>query len=186
MPRVVITALVLLVTALPARAQPAAPVFDWSAAAVVGGGTTWDDEGQIGNGVLVGGRVDRRLFGGTFVEFSIDRLHHGRTGRFSADGNTTLFTGAIVQRFGRGRVQPYALGGLTLGLHRGTYGFLPDNKVSLAESSDTGFAYGGGMAVRAGRRFELGPEVRFFFLGSKTDSSPAVGYWVGARFGVRF
>jgi hypothetical protein len=180
-----LAAVLVLITTLPARAQSPAAAFNSTAAAVAGGGTTWDDEGKIGKGLLVGGRVDRRLFGNTFVEVSLDHLHHERSGRFSAEGNTTLVTGAVVQRFGRGAVQPYALGGLTVARHRGTYGFLPD-KVSLAESTDTGFLYGGGLAVRAGPRFEVGPEVRFFFLGSDSDSSPAIGYWIGARLGVRF
>ena len=186
MRRFIFSLAAILTITVPARAQSPATPTNWSAAAVAGAGRTWDDEGVIGDGAIAGGRVARRIIGGTFVEGSLDVLHHERADRFSAEGNTLFLSAAVVQRFGRGRVQPYALGGVTLARHRGTYGFLPDNKVSRAESTDTGFVFGGGMAVRAGRRFEIGPEVRFFFLGSDTDSSPAIGYWIGARFGVRF
>jgi hypothetical protein len=186
MKRILFTLALTLAIAPAAHAQTAAASPDWSAAAVAGAGRTWDDEGVIGDGAVVGGHVVRRIFGTTFVEGSLDLLHHERSDRFSAKGNTLFVSGAIVQRFGRGRAQPYILGGVTLARHRGTYGFLSDNKVSPAESTDTGFVYGGGMAVRTAGRFELGPEIRFFLLEADTDSSPAIGYWVGARFGVRF
>ncbi|MEO7274594.1 MAG: hypothetical protein ABIX28_04120 [Vicinamibacterales bacterium] len=186
MQRFAISLAAILAITLPVHAQSPAPSPDWSAAAVAGAGRTWDDEGVIGDGAIAGGRVARRIAGGTFIEASLDVLHHERADRFSAEGNTLFVSAAIVQRFGRGRAQPYGLGGVTLGRHRGTYGFLPDNKLSLAESTDTGFVYGGGLAVRAAGRFEVGPEIRFFTLRADTDSSPAIGYWVGARVGVRF
>ena len=77
-------------------------------------------------------------------------------------------------------------GGVTLARHHGTFGFLPDGKVTLAESTGAGFVFGSGLAVAAGERFEIGPEVRFLTLGADVDSSPAFACWVGARFGVRF
>ena len=186
MRRAVMIGVMWLWTALPAQAQSPPPVFNSTAAAVVGGGRTWDDEGVIGDGALVGGRVDWRLGGRTFVEGAVERLHHERTGRFTADGHTTFVTAALVQRFGGGAAQPYALGGGTIAHHSGTFGFLGDSKVSLAESTDVGVVFGGGLAVRVARRFEIGPEIRFFLLRPDDDSSPAFVYWIGARVGVRF
>ena len=34
----------------------------------------------------------------------------------------------------------------------------------------------------AGGHFEIGPELRIYTLSAQTDSSPALPYWVGARF----
>jgi len=177
---------ILLATAVPIGAQSSRQAFDWSAAAVIGGGTTWDDEGQIGDGVLAGGRLDGRITGQTFWDVSVDYLRHHRTGGFNADGHTTLVTGTVVQRFGNARAQPYALGGITVARHSGTYGFLPDTKVGLAESTDLGFVFGGGLAVRVGRQLEIGPEARFYILNADVDSSPAFASWLGGRIGVRF
>ena len=97
-----------------------------------------------------------------------------------------LFTAAVVQRFGTATLQPYALAGLTVARHSGTYGFLGDSKVSLAESTDLGYVFGGGLAVRIGGRFEVGPEARFYIFNADNDSSPAFASWIGARAGVRF
>jgi hypothetical protein len=167
-------------------AQPAGSGFVFTIGGIAGGGTTWDDEGQIGTGLLVGFRADRRLFHNTFAEVSIDDLWHERTGRFSADGKTFLVTGAIVQRFGHGAGQPYVLGGITLGRHNGTFGFPEANILSSTKSTSLGVAFGGGLAIRAGTHFEVGPEARFLILSSDTDSGPAFANWIGARFAARF
>ena len=185
MRRAMATLTIVLSTALAIHAQ-SPPTSGWSAAAVVGGGTTWVDEGQIGNGAVAGGRLDRRIAGRTFGEVSIDDLRHHRTGGFNAEGHTTLFSGAIVQRFGHAAAQPYALGGVTVARHSGTFGFVPASKISLAESTDVGFVFGGGLAVRAGGRFELGPEARFYILNADADSSPAFASWFAGRIGFRF
>jgi opacity protein-like surface antigen len=169
-----------------AWAQPSGTGFNSTVGGIVGGGKTWDDEGQIGTGLLVGFRADRRLFHNTFVEISIDDLRHERTGRFSADGKTFIFTGSIVQRFGRGDAQPYVLGGVGLARHSGTFGFPELNQLSSTKGTSAGVAFGGGVAVRAGTRFEVGPEARFLILSSDTDSGPAFANWIGGRFSVRF
>lgn len=41
----------------------------WTFGATAGGGQTWDDEGSIGKGWLVGGYIDRRI--STHVDFEL-------------------------------------------------------------------------------------------------------------------
>jgi hypothetical protein len=180
------TMVMVMLGGLSAWAQPAGSGFNSTVAGVAGVGKTWDDEGQIGTGPLVGARADRRLFGNIFAEVSADYLRHERTGRFSAEGRTILVTGSLIQRFGHGRTQPYALGGVALARHSGTFGFPEANIRSSTESTGHGFVFGGGAAIGIGRRYEVGPEARFLVLSAGTDSGPAYVYWVGARFGVRF
>jgi hypothetical protein len=179
------TTMVLLGSAS-ARAQSSGTEFKSTVGGAVGGGKTWDDEGQIGTGLFAGAHVDRRLFGNTFAEASVDYLRHERTDRFSAEGRSILATGVVVQRLGRGAAQPYALGGLAVARHSGTFGFPEVNIVSSTESTSFGVAFGGGVAIRAGTRFEIGPEARFLILSSDTDSGPAYVNWIGVRFAVRF
>jgi hypothetical protein len=179
------TMVVVMLGGLSAWAQSAGSGFSSTVAGVAGVGKTWDDEGQIGTGPLFGARADRRLFGNTFAEVSVDYLRHERTGRFSAEGRTILVTGSLMQRFGEGRTQPYALGGVALARHVGTFGFPEANISSNTESTGPGFVFGGGMAIGVRRRYEVGPEARFLVISSGTDSGPAYACWIGVRFGVR-
>ena len=175
----------LLLLAGPAFAQ-GQPDFSSTASGVVALGKTWDDEGQIGSGPLFGARIDRRLFGNTFVEASIDNLGHDRSGRFEANGHTTLFAASLIQRFGSTQAQPYVLGGLAIAHHTGTAGFPEIGVVNESTSTDPGFLFGGGIAFPLTRRVEIGPEGRFFILNADVGSSPAFEYWLGVRVGVRF
>lgn len=169
-----------------AWAQPPSRPADAVVSAVVGTGKTWDDEGQIGAGPLVGARFERRLLGNTFAEVGIDSLRHERSGRFAAAGRTLLASVTVLQRFGHARAQPYVLGGMALASHKGTFGFPEDNLISNTSSTDFAFAVGGGIAVRASGRFELGPELRLLLMASDTDSAPAFAQWIGVKCGVRF
>lgn len=156
-----------------------------SAAAIAGAGKTWDDEGQIGSGLAAGGRVDWRLFGNTRAEVAFDFLQHDRSGGFfQANGHTLLTSASLVQRFGSGTAQPYVLGGLTLAHHSGTTTF--DSISRSHTSTDMGYSFGGGLAVRVGQRFEIGPEARFYIINAGNDSDPAWANWVGVRVGARF
>lgn len=184
--RAFIMAALVAAVAAPAAAQSVRQGFDSTVSAVGGGGRTWDDEGQIGSGIVVGGRVDRRLFGNTFLEGGLELLGHTRTGRFAADGHTTFISGTLVQRFGLGAAQPYVLGGYTVALHSGTAGFPEDGILHDTGGTSHGYLFGGGVAAAIGDRFEIGPEARFFVLGSKDDSLPAWATWVGVRFAMRF
>src|SRR5262245_16541972 len=117
-----IAALALLLTAGPAIAQSSSD-YSSTAAGGISIGKTYDDEGQIGSGPLFGARIDRRLFGNTFLEASFDNLGHDRSDRFVANGHTTLISASLIQRFGSTAAQPYVLGGMALAHHTGTAGF---------------------------------------------------------------
>jgi hypothetical protein len=154
-------------------------------AGIVGAGRTWDDEGGLGAGPVVGGRVDWRVFGQTSIEASIDSLSHDRSGGFfEAEGRTTFLGVSVVQRFGTGAVRPYLLGGLHRASHSGSTTF--DDVRIERDSTDFGYHFGGGIAIELGERFELGPEARFYMIQPENDSDPAMAYWIGFRVGLRF
>jgi opacity protein-like surface antigen len=180
--------LLLLFTAMPSIAA-AQPADRGSVSGMVGGGRTWDDESNIGGGLAAGGRVDFRVFGNTRLEVSADLLRHERTpepvGAFGAEGTSGLFGASLVHRFGQSTAQPYVLGGVDIVTHSGTTTF--DQVTTDRESTNFGYHFGGGVAVRVGSRFEIGPEARFFIMQAGDDgSAPSFAYWIGARFGVRF
>ena len=152
----------------------------------LGAGKTWDDEGQIGSGLLAGVHLDRRLVRNTFVEAGVDWLRHERSGRFTAEGRSVLFGASIVQRFGHGAAQPYVLGGVVVVHHSGTFGFPEEGKFTQTDSTDAGLAFGGGVTFRLGARLEVGPEARFITVGSSNDSAPAFAQWVGGRMAIRW
>jgi hypothetical protein len=156
-----------------------------SVAGIVGKGQTWDDEGSMGTGVTVGGRVAWRLFANTSVEGAVELLTHDRSGRvFQSQGDSTILSASLVHRFGRAKVQPYVLEGLHVIHHSGTTRF--DNRTFDFKSTDAGLHFGGGLAVRVGDRIEIGPEARFYIIRIDNDSDPAWANWIGARVGVRF
>lgn len=176
--------LLLAVLIVPSSAFAQTQEARGSVAGIVGAGKTWDDESDIGSGAVAGARVDWRLFGGTRVEFAFDWLDHDRTGVFASTGRTSLFSGSLLQRFGTRSAQPYVLGGLTIAQHSGTTTF--EDLARSTTTTDAGFHFGGGLAVRVGERFEVGPEARFYIISASDSASPAWANWIGARFGVRF
>jgi hypothetical protein len=156
-----------------------------SAGGIAGGGRTWDDEGGLGGGGLLGGRADWRLVGSTHLEISLDSLRHVRRGGFfEAEGRTVFVGGSLVHRFGASVVQPYVLGGYHVAWHSGSTTF--DGVQRDADSTGHGYHAGGGIAVQLGERFELGPEIRFYMIQAKDDSDPAMAYWIGGRVALRF
>jgi hypothetical protein len=157
----------------------------WRVGGIVGAGQTWDDEGSLGPGVSAGGRIDWRLVGNTRVEAAIDLLTHDRSGEFfQANGDSVIVSASLLHGFGGGRVQPYVLGGASLVRHSGTTQFA--NLSFGRKSTDGGFHFGGGLSVVVGRRFELGPEARFYIIDAGNSSDPAWLYWLGGRFAIRF
>jgi hypothetical protein len=175
------------VLAMLAPAAGYAPARDTgtSIAVVGGGGRTWDDESSLGTGAVAGGRYEWRLPAGIILELSLDVLTHDRSGGFFESEGRTVFAGAsAVKRFGRGDAQPYVLGGVHLAGHTGSTTF--EGVRMPRDSLAPGFHGGGGIAVRLGRRFEVGPEARFYAIRAADDVDPAFAWWLGARFGVRF
>jgi len=158
-----------------------------SISGVFGGGRTWDDEGGLGSGPAIGGRVEWRLFGTTAVEGSIDALSHDRSGGFfEAEGRTVFFGATLLHRFANdtSRAQFYLLGGVHLAKHSGSTTF--DGVRIDRDSTDPGYHFGGGIAIRIGERLEVGPEARFYIIQPGNDSDPAMAYWIGGRLGLRF
>lgn len=154
-------------------------------AATAGGGRTWDDESSLGTGIVAGGRVEWALFKHASVEGSIEALRHERTGgSFESVGTSAILSASLLHRFGGGSVRPYVLEGLSLVRHSGTTTF--EGIGTERRSTSRGFHVGAGLAVRVGRRFEIGPEARFYFLEASSGSDPSLAYWIGGRFGVRF
>ena len=183
MRRVVWSVVMLVAAAASAGAQTVET--RGSVAGVAGAGRTWDDEGSLGSGTALGARAEWRLFGNTGLEASLDTLSHDRRGGFfEAEGRTTFAGASLVARFGRAAAQPYVLGGVHLASHSGSTRF-SDVRVEH-DSTDFGYHFGGGLAIRFARRLEAGPEARFYMIQPGNDSDPAMVYWVGVRFGVRF
>lgn len=166
-------------TTTPTAARAPAPAPKNSLSVVGGVGKTYDDEGSLGRGLLLGAAYDRVLFGTTRADFSVELLTHDRdSGAFQSIGRTVIGGVSLLHRFGRGSVQPYAFGGLTAGHHVGTNTFATD-RFPLS-STRTGTRFGFGIAFR-GQHLEVSPELRMngFFTGN--DSDP----WMMPSFGMR-
>lgn len=181
--RAIVWSLGLLLVSTTAFAQPRES--RGSVSAIGGVAKTLDDEGSLGRGWLLGGAIDRVVFGKTRVELSLDVLTHDRdAGYFRSNGRTIVGGLSLLRRFGSGSAQPYLFGGVTVGHHSGTNEF-NGSPVRLS-NSDTGLRFGLGVAIRAGRRFEVSPELRMngFFIDN--DSDPATLPSFGIRVGWRY
>ena len=180
--RAILLAFVFIAMAGAAHAQ--GQVSRGTISAIGGFGKTLDDEGSLGRGWLLGAGMDRPIFGTTRAELSFEVLSHDRnSGFFQSNGTTWIGGLSLVHRFGTGQAQPYILGGITVGHHRGTNVF-NGSPVPLA-NTDAGLRLGGGVAIRVNRRIEISPEVRFngFFIDN--DSDPATVPSLGVRVGWR-
>jgi hypothetical protein len=182
--RSMLLAVMLCGAALPASGQTTVPATGISG--VVGAGTTWDDEGKIGTGALVGAHVDRRLGGNTYVDVGLDWLRHERHDRFTAEGDSLITTASLLQRFGHQRAQPYVLGGVALIHHDGTFEFPEDGRLADTSNTGPGFVFGGGLAVRVREGVEIGPEARFLIARADADAAPAYAQSIGVRCRVGF
>jgi hypothetical protein len=169
----------------PAGMARAQTVDSRSTVSAIGGfGTTYDDEGGLGRGWLAGGAIDRVVFGRTRAEVSLEVLTHDRdSGYFQSSGRTIVAGLSLVRRFGRGSGQPYLFAGLTGGHHSGTNVF--SGSPAPRSSADAGLRFGAGVAIRAGPRYEIGPEFRVngFFIDN--DADPATLLSFGIRVGWR-
>ena len=152
--------------------------------AIGGFGRTWDDEGSLGAGWLVGGAVERVIFGTTRIAGSVELLTHDRdSGYFLSNGRTVIAGASLVHRFGRNRAQPYLSGGLTVGRHTGTNTFSSETRE--LNVTNAGFGAGFGIAFRAGQRWEISPELRMNGFFVDNDSDPLMLPSFGIRFGLR-
>ena len=180
----VVIMLVALSIAVAGRASAQVEESKSTVTIVTGAGKTFDDEGSLGDGWLVGGSIDRLIFGSTRAELTLERLTHSRDVTYFASSGSTITAGAsLVHRFGRRAAQPYLFAGLTVGHHSGTNRFR-DQAVSLS-STDMGLRFWTGVAIRVGRRLELSPELRMngFFIDN--DADPAMLPSFGVRLGLR-
>jgi hypothetical protein len=175
----------LIFACVAAEARAQAPESRGTVAGIVGMERTWDDEGSLGTGPAVGGRIDWRIFKQTSLEASVDSLSHDRSGGFfEAEGRTTFAGVSLVQRFGSETIHPYVLGGVHLAGHSGSTTF--DGRRTERDSTDLGYHFGGGAAFQVNERVEIGPEARFYVIQVEDDSSPALAYWIGLRVGIKF
>lgn len=180
---VIVSIVVFLATAGTSTAQPGESRT--SVSGIAGIAKTYDDEGSIGTGGLIGGSLETVLFGTTRLEGSLEVVTHSRdTGHFAAEGNTTMVGASLVHRFGRRGAQPYLLGGVTFGHHSGTSRF--DDLRFTASSTDVGLRFGAGLAVVVNQRFEVSPEFRMNSFFIDDDSSPWMVPSFGIRVGYRF
>ena len=153
-----------------------------SVSAIGGVAKTLDDEGSLGRGWLIGGAFDHIVFGKTRAEVSLELLTHDRdSGYFLSNGQTIIGGLSLLRRFGSGGAQPYLFGGLTLGHHSGTNHF--DGSPVKLSNTDAGLRFGFGVAIRAGQRLEISPEIRMngFFVDNDSDpiTLPSFGVRVG-------
>jgi hypothetical protein len=183
MRRIGLLVLALVASGTAVNAQPVEP--RGTAGVVLGGGRTWDDESNIGGGAVAGGRAAWRVFGTTSLEVSADVLGHDRSGGFfEAEGRSVILGVSLLHRFGDAAAQPYLLGGVDVLRHTGSTTF--DGLRTERRSTDPGYHFGGGLAVRIGERFEAGPEARLYMIQPEDGSAPAFAYWIGGRLAVRF
>ena len=180
--RVIVCSFALLLISTTAFAQ--AQEARGSVSAIGGFAKTLDDEGSLGPGWLVGGAIDRVVFGKTRAELSLEVLTHDRdAGYFRSNGQTIVGGLSLVRRFGSGNGQPYLFGGFTLGHHSGTNEF--NGSPVHISNTDAGFRFGFGVAIRAGQRFEVSPELRMNGFFVDNDSDPVMLPSLGIRVGWR-
>ena len=153
----------------------------WTVSGIGGLGQTWDDESDLGQGLLAGVRVERVLASGLIAEAGVDWLSHTRRGGFGfrAEGHTTFLTGALKYRWGRARANGYVLGGLTFAIHSGTNFF--EDTITSVSSHDPGLMFGGGAVVGGGRHWAIGPEARMAMLSPHSESPPHFVIYGGVR-----
>jgi hypothetical protein len=179
-----IALLTLLVTCLAGAAHAQSPESRSSVSVIAGGGQTFDDESSLGRGWLIGAALDRVIAGSTRAEVTVELVTHDRSeGFFLAEGHTVIAGLSLVQRFGRGRIQPYALAGATAGHHSGTNTF--GGFRSHVSSNDLGWRAGIGIVFRAGSRYEISPELRMNGFFVDDDSNPTLLPSAGVRFAIR-
>ena len=157
----------------------------WTFGATGGFGRTWDDEGGIGSGWLIGGYVDRRLSQNVDVEVAADLLRNRRTDAFEADGHTTYLSAQLIRRFGSRDANFFVMGGGALAIHEGTTGFSDGSFHQEHSSTNPGFIAGAGLSFRTANNLEIAPIVRMTMMQIDSDSDPWSSITAGLRIGFR-
>ena len=173
--------LVLLITPATADGQTTEP--KWTFGGTGGWGKTWDDEGGIGSGWLIGGYVDRKLSKHVDLEFAADLLANKRTDNFEADGKTTYLSAQIIRRFGSRQANGFVMGGGALAIHDGTTQFSDGSFRAEHTSTNPGLIFGGGLSFRTANDIEIAPIVRMTLMFIDDDSDPWSTISVGVRVG---
>src|SRR5919202_911517 len=152
----VMTALMLAQTPAPAGEAPT-----FTASVIVGGGTTWDDEGSIGPGWSTGGAIAWRFLPRLAATFEVERLpHHRETPGLRFDGRALFASAGVRYRFRRAGAAPFAGGGVGVARYSGDLlvRFEPPPTTVRRRSTSTFVYMVGGVDVPAGSRVFVAPE----------------------------
>lgn len=151
----------------------AAPTFGqdyfsrWEVFGTVGYGRTWDDEGDIGRGINLGGGLGVRATPKLGFEGSVNRVRHSRTFDFSGvtfKGTGTFVSANALYHFTESGVQPFVTGGVGV-VHRTDSSSAIGLEPPRPSISASGFAYnfGVGMKIFANKHISVRPEFKIFF-----------------------
>jgi opacity protein-like surface antigen len=121
----------------------------------------WDDEGNIGTGVPIGGGIGFRSPHGWGIEALVEAQKATRDfdSGVSFDSTITAGRARIIKYFGDGRTQPYAGGGLGVTRVKSTRTQPPGFGDVFRSSSTSGTLSGfGGVRIAAGNVLFVRPE----------------------------
>lgn len=175
---VILSAMVLLGGATGVQAQTVSAGAGWT--------TGWDDETNLGKGVLVSGGVAQPLGRHLAIEGEVSWARHLRdSGYLAAVGTPLIGTARLAYLFQRpeSRARAFASAGLGLVHSTGHFttrtilpgpgGFPVEGPSTQREWSLTqpAFELGGGVSIKAGDRLSFRPELRWTSTTSATRPS---------------
>lgn len=159
----------------------------WTFGGTVGLGKTWEDEGGMGSGWLLGAYATRRLSRRVDLELAADVQRHDRSAageaQWESKGQTTYLSLAAVRHYGDRRSSWFILGGGTIGIHRGTAGFADEPPVPRNDSTHGGLIVGTGLSFRTRRQVEISPALRMTLMGVDRDGEPVTSIMTSIRVG---
>jgi opacity protein-like surface antigen len=128
---------------------------------MTGGAQVWDDEGNIGFGVPLGGGVGFKSPQGWGIEALVETERPQRDFSSGVSFDSTLTAGRVrlMKYFGGGRTQPYAGGGFGLARITSTRTEPPGFGGTFSSSDTSGILSGfAGVRIPAGHRLFVRPE----------------------------
>ena len=128
---------------------------------VTGGVQVWDDEGNIGFGVPIGGGIGFKSPNGWGIEgiFESQKAERNFTSGVRFDSTITAARARILKYFGNSRIQPYAGGGLGITHIKSTRTEPPGFGGVFDSTSKAGTVSGfAGVRIPAGSRLFVRPE----------------------------